>query len=183
MSIPSELDILTKSFNRLENYVTKYIYKKYIEQLTILEEPNQILDLNNDDNNDDNNDNDNDTDNKKYKYSLKVTNTDDYSKYLHTIFSQERKSMITQTESLNEELENMRIADEAYEKDPEGFHYKDYNSIPDMKRCSFIRKVKNKYKRCGNKIINDDSDMCYMHVDSLNIYWDNWCKIIENVKH
>lgn len=183
MTTPSELEILTKSFNRLENYVTKYIYKKYIESITILEEPIENKDIQSNIQSNIHSNIQSNIKSKpiKYKYSAKVNNEDEYNDYLHTIFSQERKSIITQSESLNEDLESMRIADAAYKQNPVGFHYKDYNSLPDVKRCSFISKNKNKYKRCGNNIMNDDSDMCYRHIDSLNIYWDRWCEIIEEI--
>lgn len=142
----NELSILLKSFNRLDNYVAKYIHNKYI---------------------------------KNDKMQKTNPSSEEYSKYIHTIFSLERPHIITQKQSLEIDLQNMEIADEEYDKDPKLFKVRKFNSLPDIKRCSYIRKHKNKYKRCANGILNDDSDICYKHVESKNIYWDRYCKVLE----
>jgi hypothetical protein len=108
-------------------------------------------------------------------------NVEAYNQFLHTIFSLERPAIITQKESLETDLQNMEIADEAYEKDPKNFKTRQFDSLPDVKRCSFIRKHKNKYKRCANGLLDDDSDMCYKHINSSNMYWDSFCKITEEI--
>jgi hypothetical protein len=108
-------------------------------------------------------------------------NDEAYKQFLHTIFSLERPAIITQKESLETDLQNMEIADEAYEKDPKTFKIRQYDSLPDVKRCSFIRKHKNKYKRCANGLLDDDSDMCYKHVNNPNMYWGSFCKITEEI--
>ena len=174
-----ELYILLKSFNKLDNYIAKYIYLKYIETPTI----NSINSLIN--NSDDNQDNTLDTLNTpeiKYKYSRKPSNQEEYKKYIHKIFKLERPNIISQKESLEKELQTVVLADEEYDKDPKKFIKIKNNSLPNIQRCSFIRKHKNKYKRCANRIVNDDSDMCYKHLESPNIYWDRWCKIIDEIK-
>ena len=146
------MDELVKSLNRVENYTAKYIFNKYICNATNTENIN------------------------KDKY---------YKLYLDTIFGLERKAIITQDESLNEDLDNMDLADKVFEKDPEKFKRRDYDSLPDIKRCTFIRKHKNKYIRCAMSITDDgnddDSDVCYKHESSINMYWDNYCRLI-NVK-
>jgi len=151
------MDDFTKSINKLENYIAKYIYKKYIE---IDLDANIVPDI-------------------KYKYSRKPINQDDYNKFLHSIFSVERKSLITQSESIDEELKNISIADTEFEKNPKKFRVRQFKSLPDIKRCSFIRYYKNKYKRCKSCVLNNNSDMCYKHKESINMYWDNYCSVIE----
>ena len=139
----TDLSILVKSFNRLDNYVAKYIYEKYI--------------------------------------CSNEGNEEEYKKYIHQIFSIERPHIITQKESLETDLQNMDIADSEYNSNPNNFKSRQFKSLPDIKRCSFIRKHKNKYKRCANGILNDDSDMCYKHLESPNMYWDRWCEILDNI--
>jgi hypothetical protein len=145
----TDLSILVKSFNRLDNYVAKYIYKKYI--CSDENEGNEGI------------------------------HEEEYKKYIHQIFSIERPHIITQKESLETDLQNMDIADSEYNSNPNNFKSRQFKSLPDIKRCSFIRKHKNKYKRCANGILNDDSDMCYKHLESPNMYWDRWCEILYNI--
>jgi hypothetical protein len=142
----NDLSILLKSFNRLDNYVAKYIYKKYIYLAGL--EPSQI----------------------------------NFENFLKTIFNIDRPRIITQKESLESDLYKMDIADKAYDKDPKKFKLRQYESVPDVKRCSFIRKHKNKYKRCNINVMNDDSDICYKHIDSPNIYWDRYCEVLDEIK-
>ena len=149
----NDLSILLKSFNRLDNYIAKYIYKKYIEQ---------------------------DLENPARKSREPSSSLDDF---LKTIFNIERPGIITQKESLETDLYKMDIADKAYDKDPKKFKLRQYESVPDVKRCSFIRKHKNKYKRCNIHVMNDDSDICYKHIDSPNIYWDRYCEVLDEIKN
>ena len=102
----------------------------------------------------------------------------EYKQFIDNIFGLERKSIITQDESLNEDLDNMDLADKVFEKAPEKFKRREYDSLPDVKRCTFIRKHKNKYIRCAMSISDDDSDVCYKHESSVNMYWDNYCSLI-----
>ena len=162
---------ILKSFNKLDNYIAKYIYKKYIET---------AADVESDDS--DNSDDSVDLTPSPFKYSKKPNNQDDYTKYIHTIFNIERPGIITQKESLETELENMAIADEAYDKDPKHFKSRQFDSLPYIKRCSYIRKHKNKYKRCNINVMNDDTDICYKHIDSPNMYWDRYCEVLEEIE-
>ena len=153
------MDDLVKSLNRIEKYAAKYIFNKYIYNA--------------------NNKDDKDEDNKDK--SIK------YKEFTDTIFGLERKSIITQDESLNEDLDNMDLADKVFDKDPEKFKRREYDSLPDVKRCTFIRKHKNKYIRCAMSITDDgnddNSDVCYKHESSVNMYWGNYCKLLkENEK-
>ena len=161
------LELLVKSLNRLENFTTKYIYKKYIEintspdtQQETPPEPQPIL-------------------NDNFKYSKKPINKEEYKLYKDRIFSKERKSIITQDEVLKKDLENMTIADEEYENKPNSFRRQKYNIYPDVKRCTYIRKIKHKLIRCKNGILNDDEDICSKHEDTPNIYWDKYNELLD----
>ena len=169
----NDLSILLKSFNRLDNYVARYIYKKYIEQdlenpahkSRELEglKPSVTREL------------------EGLKPSKGSTSQINFENFLKTIFNIERPRIISQKESLETDLYNMEIADKEYDKDPKNFKIRQYGSIPDIKRCSFIRKHKNKYKRCKINVMNDDSDICYKHIDSPNIYWDRYCEVLDEI--
>ena len=119
---------------------------------------------------------------KNTNISLDSSEEADYKKYINKIFSLDRPCMITQKESLETDLQNMEIANEEYDKDVSKFKPRQFDSLPDIKRCSFIRKHKNKYKRCANGILNDDSDMCYKHIASKNMYWDRYCEVLESLE-
>ena len=164
------MDTLLKSINRLENYTAKYIYKKYIQEQDLENPARKEQDLENPAR----------KDHKEKEGAL--MNLDSLDKYLDTIFSKDRKAIITQKEYLDMDLENMSVADKDYEMNPEQFKPNLYDSLPDIKRCSFIRKHKNKYKRCCNSIMNKDEDMCYKHIEKPNMYWDRWCEVLEENK-
>ena len=162
------LDILVKSLNKLENYTAKYIYNKYIEINTIPErttpestEDPEII----------------------FKYSKKPNNNEEYKLYTDSIFGKERKYIIKQNDSLTEELDNISLADDEYEHEPAKFNRRQNNSYPDIKRCSYIRKHKNKLVRCKNSIIDDDEDMCSRHEDKPNIYWDSYNELVDKISH
>jgi len=173
------LDTLVKSLNRLENYTAKYIYKKYIEiytntETSEIQETTEILNTPETP--------DQEQSIEPFKYSKQPLCKEEYKKYKDRIFSKERKSIIKQDEVLKEDLENMSIADEEYEKNPSLFHRQKHNSYPDEKRCSFIRKIKHKLIRCKNSIINNDEDVCSLHEITPNIYWDQYNDLIEKIK-
>lgn len=167
----NNLDLLVKSLNKLENNTLLYIYKKYIEidrisepiELSISQSQPNLLD--------------------DFKYSKKLINKIDYKLFKDKIFSKERKNIITQDEVLKKDLENMSIADEEYKKNPTLFNRQKYNSYPDEKRCTYIRKIKNKLIRCKNCIINDNEDVCIKHEDTPNIYWDKYNDLLEKYKN
>ena len=104
----TNLIILEKSFNRIENYISNYIYKKYIKEQYLLENIEE------------------DTETSREEYN--------YSKYLHTIFNYERVGIITQLESIETDLNNMSIADKEYETNPKTFKTQQYKSLPDIKK-------------------------------------------------
>ena len=101
-----------------------------------------------------------------------------YKKYLQTIFDFKRKTgRILQNDILKIDLHNIDIATKAYEHSPKTFNPNDYESLPDTLRCTFIRKSKHRYYRCKNKIINDDNDICKLHDNIDNIYFDKYNEI------
>ena len=102
---------------------------------------------------------------------------------MDTIFDKERKHIIKQNDSLTEDLDNISLADDEYESDPTKFNRRQNNSYPDIKRCSYIRKHKNKLVRCKNSIIDDDEDMCSRHEDKPNIYWDSYNELVDKISH
>ena len=98
---------------------------------------------------------------------------------MNTIFIKNRKCIITQIDILEIDLAKLKIVDTIYNTDPSRFRIRDYDCLPDVKRCTFIRKHKNKYIRCCNLNMNDDEDVCYRHINIDNIYWDTYNKILE----
>jgi hypothetical protein len=147
------MDDLVKSLNKVENCTAKYIFNKYICDATNGDKKDEPV---------------------KYK---------EYKDYMNNIFGLERKGIITQDEILNEDLDNMDIADKVFDKDPKNFKRREYESLPDVKRCTFIRKHKNKYIRCAMSITDDDdSDVCYKHESSINMYWENYCRLINVIE-
>ena len=208
----NDLSILLKSFNRLDNYIARYIYKKYIAQdSSFLEksrakkQDSSFLEKSRAKNYDEISDHTReleglkpsqenparksgelDTGFEKSRAQMKPSHKHTEIKlenFLKTIFNIERPGIITQKESLETDLYKMDIADKAYDKDPKKFKLRQYESVPDVKRCSFIRKHKNKYKRCNIHVMNDDSDICYKHIDSPNIYWDRYCEVLDEIKN
>jgi hypothetical protein len=107
-----------------------------------------------------------------------------YKLYLQKIFDLERHSFrILQDDVLKDDLKNMAIADKAYNINPKNFIPKDYNSLPDVLRCTYIRQHKHRYYRCQNKIINDDNDICKKHENCENIYIDKYNELLEQYQH
>lgn len=146
------LKTLAKNIKSIENSVARYIYKKYIVSKSTIDE----------------------NENEKEKKIKTIDNTL-YRIYLQTIFNLERKTdRILQSDVLKQDKIDMDIANKAYDINPKSFKQKDYKSLPDILRCTFIRKYKHRYYRCKNKVINDDSDICKQHENSDNIYIDKY---------
>ena len=185
----SNLELLVKSLNKLENYTAKYIYKKYIEtqEVPTLETATPATATSETDTpatatpNTSVSTEETDTSDTTFKYSKKPNNNEEYNLYTDKIFATQRKHIITQNDILEEDLDNIALADDEYENDPEQFSRRKTNSYPDIKRCSYIRKHKNKLIRCKNSIVNDDEDMCSRHEDKPNIYWDSYNELVDNI--
>lgn len=180
----SNLELLVKSLNKLENYTAKYIYKKYIETQEVptsatatpetatpatATPATSVSSV------------ETDTPDTEFKYSKKPNNNEEYKLFTDKIFATQRKHIIKQNDILEEDLDNIALADDEYENDPGQFHRRQTNSYPDIKRCSFIRKHKHKLIRCKNSIINDDEDMCSRHEDKPNIYWDSYNELVDKI--
>jgi hypothetical protein len=183
----SNIDMLSKQMNKLENYVTKYIYKKYIE----IETSSSTNNINTTDtistiDKSDTIDTPDTTDDEleeelTYIYSKKPKNLIDYKLYKDRVFGKDRQSIIKQEDQLKDDLKKMKQADIAYNKKPLLFKKCKTNSYPDSKRCTYIRNYKNKLSRCKNNIINDNEDICFKHEDSPNIYWDSYIELLEKL--
>lgn len=125
-------------------------------------------------------------------YSRKAKNEIKYKIYLDTIFQKSKKGIITQGELLTTELNNLAIAEIKLDDMKATALVKHQNitcntrfmrssvkSFPDMMRCGFIIKQKNKLHRCGYKVISNDCEYCSMHALMPNIYWDRYCNLVE----
>ena len=146
------------------------------------------------------------------KYIVKQQHIIDnhYKIYLQKIFDVKRiKFRICQQDIIKEDLKRMSISDIAYNFNPTNFKPKDYDILPNILRCTYIRKHKNKYYRCLNKNIqinnthvkndtldntldnndndNDDNDdedededkLCAIHDNCYNIYLDKYITLIK----
>ena len=179
------LELLVKSLNKLENYTTKYIYNKYIEtkKEDTLVSIASVEIVESEDSEEEKSETTESTKQSEltFKYSRKPNNNEEYKVYTDKIFSKERKHMIKQNDILTEDLDNMSFANDEYEIDPNSFHRQQNNSYPDIKRCSYIRKHKHKLIRCKNGIMSNDEDMCNLHEDKPNIYWDSYNELVEKI--
>lgn len=179
------MEDMSKNFKSIENGIARYIYKKYIMSNNIIDEHVNAKDDRNsiiEDVKKDITDADIVAEVNKEKIDKKFDNKL-YTLYLQRIFDLERHSFrILQEDVLREDLKNMAITDKAYELNPKKFNPTEYDSLPDVLRCSFIRKYKHRYYRCKNKVINDDSDICKKHENSENIYIDKYNELLDITK-
>jgi len=181
------MEEMSKNFKSIENSIARYIYKKYIIQKQIIEEHNKEITTNE---NSENSENIINNDNKSIAEGTNIVEDDSinfnnklYKIYLQRIFDFERHSFrILQEDVLKEDLKKMAIADKAYELNPKNFNPMEYDSLPNVLRCSFIRKSKHRYYRCHNKVINDDSDICKKHENCENIYIDKYNELLDATK-
>lgn len=189
------MEEMVKNFKSIENGIARYIYKKYIMPKNITEEDTPV-------NEDSITEEDEDTEDKEdieeeivvetesvdsvaevaAKVNTEVNTEVDnklYKIYLQRIFDFERHLFrILQDDVLKEDLKKMEIADKAYELNPNNFNPMEYDSLPDVLRCTFIRKYKHRYYRCKNRVINNDSDICKKHENSENIYIDRYNELL-----
>lgn len=138
---------------------------------SILED--DVNNIANDNANNSDNDNNNSNDNNSFNNKL-------YRIYMQKIFDLERtKFRIFQEDVLKEDLKHMAIADKEYEHNPKEYKIsQNIGHLPDVLRCTFIRKYKHRYYRCKNKVINDDSDVCKIHETYENIYIDKYNELL-----
>jgi hypothetical protein len=184
-----EVDNLVSNLNRIENYVAKYIYKKYIElpeHVEQGEESEETDEVTNDDEEDEEDkeedeEEEDEEEQDKFKYSKKPINSSRYKSYLNTIFMNDRKHIITQEQHLEMDLKNLEIANKEFAANPKTFKIREHKSLPDIKRCNFIRNEKNKLMRCDLPITEDDDDgkYCCRHTGKINMFWENYCKMVK----
>lgn len=190
-----ELERLIRSLNRIENYVAKHIYKKYIEDIDSNSDSNDIqIDNSSNTENEENKDDDINSSGEdietipevkikqyKFKYNRKPKDSKKFKRYIKSIFDIERKSIITQQEYLKEDLAKMHIADNDYELDPKHFKISEHESYPDEIRCCYIRNHKNKLIRCQNKVSKNDDNLCHLHIDNINMFWNKYQLLLKNI--
>ena len=111
-----------------------------------------------------------------------IRNNQEYKKYLKIIFHRDRTiGVLNQITELKKDLDDMAKADSAYTRNADKFNPQLYDSLPDVMRCTYIRKHHHRYYRCKNKIANDDSDVCKKHLECENIYFDNYNDLVESI--
>ena len=104
-----------------------------------------------------------------------------YEEFLDTIINKLRSSnVISQEQIIKEDIKKLELANEDYEQH-NIVDFSKNGSFPDVLRCTYIRKYKNKYSRCNNKIMDDDSDICYIHQYYENIYYDQYNELFEKI--
>lgn len=154
------MDKLSQDINRLENNVARYIYIKYIQDKTIeLSNATQ-----------ESSDATTDANSKVKVVRPKVLDKFAYTIYRKNIFYQSRNCFaLNQNDLIQEDIRIMKLADKAYEKHPANFKVLDFDLLPDVLRCSFIRKHHHRYYRCKNHIMNNDIDIC-KNMKTVKIY-------------
>jgi hypothetical protein len=192
------MDILNKDFKKIEMDVARYIFKKYISisitpssstsadsasaddvqseidlELGIVPNVEKAASSDTEVNNINNIDE---------RIELGISNKQEYKKYLKTIFHSDRKTgVLNQITELKKDLNDMTKADSAYTRNADKFNPQLYDSLPDVMRCTYIRKHHHRYYRCKNKIANDDSDVCKKHLECENIYYDAYNDLVESI--
>jgi hypothetical protein len=188
------MDKVSKQIRSVEDSVARYIFKKYILGVDIGGDVNKETEANLESNpemDSSNSDNEEDPGEPNPESRINTAEIKDqrkqeieqlYKIFHNRVFIMERSIGVLDPETeLCREIEEIKIADEAYEKDPDHFKPGEYDSLPDILRCTFIRKHKHRYYRCRNRIMNDDCDICYKHEDSENIYIDIYNDLVDKL--
>jgi len=202
------MEQLATDFKSIENSIARYIFKKYImpkpsvqpENIDLSADNHSNCDSDSPSNSDSDSDSDSDSENNSEedilsrepildKQNIEEENANAfdyklYKLYCQQIFDLERHSFrILQDDVIKEDLKQMNIADKSYELNPKTYNINDNESLPDVLRCTHIRKYKHRYYRCKNKVINDDCDVCKKHENCENIYIDKYNELLEQYKH
>jgi hypothetical protein len=192
------MDILNKDFKKIEMDVARYIFKKYISisitsssstnaDSAIADDVQSEIDLElgivpNVEKADSSDTEVNNINNIDERIELGISNKQEYKKYLKTIFHSDRKTgVLNQITELKKDLDDMTKAESAYTRNADKFNPQLYDSLPDVMRCTYIRKHHHRYYRCKNKIANDDSDVCKKHLECENIYYDAYNDLVESI--
>ena len=194
------MDELSKNINTIENRIAKYIYKKYIitipqpqpqpppqpQHEILIEKKQELPGL---------------QDKLKHlnKLDTKMFNTQ-YKSYLQTIFNFDRITFrITQEDVIKQDYKQMSLSNKAYNFNKANFNPREYEILPDILRCKFIRKYKHRYYRCLNKCIKnipqitsyennvqpetddnpDDDRLCHIHETCYNLYLDKYNELLK----
>jgi len=203
------MESLTKDFKKIEMDIARYIFKKYIsitpssstnaatvdasisESDNVQAEIDLELGMNHNAENSETSDsevndiiepNELNKDNIDERIERGIRNNKEYKKYLKIIFHRDRATgVLNQITELKKDLDDMAKADSAYTRNVDKFNPTLYDSLPDIMRCTYIRKHHHRYYRCKNKIANDDSDVCKKHLECENIYFDNYNDLVESI--
>ena len=210
------MEELSKNINTIENNVAKYIYKKYIMTTPIDTIPitsltgihqtpqqtsHQIQQLICTKTK-------TEKQSKLNKLDTKMFNIQ-YKSYLQTLFNFDRITFrITQEDVIKQDYKQMALSNKAYNFNKANFNPREYEILPDILRCKFIRKYKHRYYRCLNKCIqnipqitsyeNDedldedlgedldedlDDHLCYIHETCYNLYLDKYNELLKLYIH
>jgi hypothetical protein len=200
------MESLTKDFKTIEMDIARYIFKKYISISIMPSNSNNYatvdtsindyiqseidleLGMNPNDEtsetseSEDNNISEMNTDNLDERIENGINKRQEYKNYLKIIFHNNRKTgILNQIMELKKDINDMKKADSAYSRNAGKFNPLLYDSLPDVLRCTYIRKYNHRYYRCKNKIANDDSDVCKKHLECQNIYFDNYNNLVESI--
>ena len=127
-----------------------------------------------------------------------------YKSYLQTIFNFDRITFrITQEDVIKQDYKQMSLSNKAYNFNKANFNPREYEILPDILRCKFIRKYKHRYYRCLNKCIKnipqiisyennehpesndntddnpDDDRLCHIHETCYNLYLDKYNELLK----
>jgi len=202
------MEELSKNINNIENNVAKYIYKKYIMSTPITTIPitsltgiqqtplqtSQLICTKTK----------TEKQSKLNKLDTKMFNIQ-YKSYLQTLFNFDRITFrITQEDVIKQDYKQMALSNKAYNFNKANFNPREYEILPDILRCKFIRKYKHRYYRCLNKCIqnipqilsyeNDedlvedlvedlDDHLCYIHETCYNLYLDKYNELLKLYIH
>ena len=151
----------------IERKIAKYIFKTYIKGKNL-----------NEGNNGEKRDND------KNKETLTITVSE--KEFMSKIFFKSR-GLITQTDYLTEELNNIAKADEEYLNYPEKYENrkKTVYGYPDDLRCQHIIYNRHKFTRCNNKVDEENGGdvFCLQHWDSENPYETNYKDLVDKLNN
>ena len=110
----------------------------------------------------------------KYIFDKYVNKNADknYIEFKNNVFQKLRETRIKQEDLLVSDTDTMMLANAKYDTD-NTIEGRDY---PDLLRCTYIIKNKNRYSRCKNKS-GDSGDRCSKHDDLPNHYLEIYEKL------
>ena len=123
-----------------------------------------------------------------YMYNKYFKEVLPYNEFKKTIFGLKRKRIVQQYDLLGEDITDLEKADEEFAVRGNGdISLKNYRSkygYPNHLRCHHIINRNNNLVRCKNKIIDGDDryDTCSEHNSEANVYYDEYCRLIEEYK-